>query len=782
MIVQPFFFYLRQVKLLASLSLTFLFVLGSFGQGGNGGGHGGGTGQGTGKKNQKKQLESQSLEDKESQEPQLTHVDSLELNLEERDLDTNLINDYIELSWYYYDNNDSAKAYDYAQSALETSDQLKNQLKLGQSKYVLGLYYKKWGEDEHEISTYLEALQIFRKGGYVDDELRATLQLAYAYERNDQINKAFDLYQDALLRYPDNHLFACVINSNIGSLMKSIDESETAIEYFDKSEEHFVQIENPSIMVIREQLSNDKNRGVLYRNKDSFDTAFFYMNRSLQKSIEINDSIWMARNYNSLGILYLRTDKYAEAIHHYEKSLTIKKATNYNSGVITTLCNLAILHTKIDELNKAEAYIDEAQTLCAGSCPLRRHVALYKAAANLYGKQKRYQKAYEALDKYVTLRDSLDEEDQKEYTRELEAKYQSEANKIEQEKLQAELIAADLREQNKTEQIKRQRNIMILSIVAGIILLGLVFISIRSNIKRKAANNLLQEKNVEIVAKSEKIEQQKHQIEIKNQEMMDSITYAKRIQEAILPNLEFFKSQLPDSFIYYEPKDVLAGDFYWMDVVGDTIIWAAADCTGHGIPGAMVSVVCHNALNRSVHEFGLTDPGKILDNTRDLVIQSFEKSGMDVKDGMDIALCCLDKKTNKLKFAGANNPLWIIRDSSTEKLVEKDFVSEDGTFVLKEIKGDKQPVGHFYQQSPFTTSEVEIKKNDQLFVFTDGFADQFGGEKGKKLKYKNFKKLILQNSKESLEEHLNKLDEAFQSWKGDFEQLDDVCVIGVRIK
>jgi len=266
---------------------------------------------------------------------------------------------------------------------------------------------------------------------------------------------------------------------------------------------------------------------------------------------------------------------------------------------------------------------------------------------------------------------------------------------------------------------------------------------------------------------------------------MDSITYAKRIQSAILPPQKVVKEYLQESFILYKPKDIVAGDFYWMEQVGGKILFAAADCTGHGVPGAMVSVVCNNGLNRSVREYSLTDPGEILNKTRELILEEFEKSDEEVKDGMDIALCSLEG--NVLKYAGAHNPLWIIRskrhsapdaESSTNEITGQ---ASNDEYVLYEIKANKQPIGKFDNPKPYTTHSIELMKGDSIYIFSDGYADQFGGEKEKKFKTANFKKLLLSVNDKPLEQQKELINQTFENWKGELEQLDDVCIIGVRI-
>jgi serine phosphatase RsbU (regulator of sigma subunit) len=251
-------------------------------------------------------------------------------------------------------------------------------------------------------------------------------------------------------------------------------------------------------------------------------------------------------------------------------------------------------------------------------------------------------------------------------------------------------------------------------------------------------------------------------LEEKNTEILDSINYAKRIQSAILPSDEFVSQHFPNSFILYKPKDIVAGDFYWMEVTDEAVFIAAADCTGHGVPGAMVSVVCNNALNRSVREFGLRAPGEILDKTREIVIAEFAEGGEDVKDGMDIALLAFSN--DKLKYAGAHNPLWVIRKGE-----------------IIETKADKQPIGKFEPILPYTTHEFDLKKEDSIYIFSDGFVDQFGGDKGKKLKSQKFRDRLIEIQDRSLADQKADLDRAFEAWKGDLEQVDDVCIIGLRV-
>ncbi|MFI5205062.1 MAG: SpoIIE family protein phosphatase, partial [Flavobacteriales bacterium] len=292
---------------------------------------------------------------------------------------------------------------------------------------------------------------------------------------------------------------------------------------------------------------------------------------------------------------------------------------------------------------------------------------------------------------------------------------------------------------------------------------GVIFILIIVGAVRISSKGL---KNI-IKQRTREIEEQKHLVEEKNKEIIDSISYAERLQQAILPNIKVIHDVMPDSFVMYKPKDIIAGDFYWMEIINGQILFAVCDCTGHGVPGAMVSVVGANSLNRCVKEFQLTQPAKILDQLTFLVEETFSKSDSEVKDGMDVALVSLSVHTESgvwsAEYSGANNPLWIIRNG-----------------VLTEIKADKQPIGKFDKRKPFTNHTIEIKKGDAIYLCSDGFADQFGGESGKKFKYGKLKELIVENWTLPMDQQHRIYNRIFENWRGEQEQTDDVCLWGVK--
>lgn len=321
-----------------------------------------------------------------------------------------------------------------------------------------------------------------------------------------------------------------------------------------------------------------------------------------------------------------------------------------------------------------------------------------------------------------------------------------------------------------------QQDIVVISndtryyIIGGfVILVVLLLFVLYYTFQNKKINLLLKRKHGEISKVNKNIEE-------KSKEIKDSIQYAKRIQSAILTSEEEFNTNLNNSLLVYLPKDIVAGDFYWHKQKENLVFYAVADCTGHGVPAAMVSVICNHALNTCVKDFGLTNPGKILDKAREIITNAFNNHGGSIQDGMDISLCVLDKNDIEkhgfyasLQWAGANSPLWLIR---TLKNKEPE---------LFEYKPNKQPVGKTLNPTPFTTNTISLQKEDSLFIFSDGFSDQFGGERGKKFMSKQFKNFLVSINNLSMSTQKQLILEKFREWKGNNEQVDDVCVVGVRV-
>lgn len=306
-----------------------------------------------------------------------------------------------------------------------------------------------------------------------------------------------------------------------------------------------------------------------------------------------------------------------------------------------------------------------------------------------------------------------------------------------------------------------------------LLLAGFIYVVVQLSVRRlKSAKQELEntviERTSEIVKQNHEIQKQKDIVEIKNKDITDSINYAKRIQDTILPPDNEIKKLLPESFILFMPKDILSGDFYWIDEIDNKILVAAADCTGHGVPGALMSIVGNNILNQAINEHKISKPSEILNELNSGVTNTLRQKNEEskVKDGMDIVLLSIDKETNSVEFAGANNPLYYISNHE-----------------LNMVKGDKFPIGIFIGEElkSFTNNKIQLKKGDCLYLFTDGFADQFGGPNGKKFKYNQFKITLLEMHHLPMATQREKLYQTLKSWQGENEQVDDILVIGIRL-
>jgi serine phosphatase RsbU (regulator of sigma subunit)/lipopolysaccharide biosynthesis regulator YciM len=654
-----------------------------------------------------------------------------------------------------------------------------------------GIIYNIQGEVEKAIAVHERGLKLSTDIGNRLGIASSCNNLALIYQTEGDLSKAIELFTKALKLYEEveNQKGASRALGNIGLIYLDMADYDGALDFFNRS------------LALKKEIGDElgmsstlNNMGGLYQYKKEHNKALEYFQRSLKLRLKLNDQKGLTESYGNVGVIQqgiaekatsdsIRTHYINLSLENNFKALEISQKIKNKIGEVSSLYNIGNLYKLSNDPTKAASYGQQAFKIAQeiGSVPDTRNAAelMYRLLKEKGG----YKSALEMHELYIELRDSLkNEENQREvlhqqfqYDYEKQEALDAAANQSKLDKQEAAAKAEKERQKAITDADKKRQNIIITATGAGLalVLIFAVFMVQRFRVTRK-------QKDI--------IELQKEIVEEKNQEILDSINYAKRIQSAILPPDKLVKEYLQNSFILYKPKDIVAGDFYWMEPLNNQILFAAADCTGHGVPGAMVSVICNNGLNRSVREYGLSDPGKILDKTREIVIQEFEKSEEEVKDGMDIALCALEGNT--LKYAGAHNPLWIVR-SEGESESENSLITYDNIeippslslspFSLFEIKANKQPIGKFHQPEPYTTHQVELQSGDTLYIFSDGYVDQFGGNKGKKFKVKAFRELLLSIQDQSMEEQRNTIDKAFETWRGDLEQVDDVCIIAVKM-
>lgn len=525
------------------------------------------------------------------------------------------------------------------------------------------------------------------------------------------------------------------------------------------------------------QEQNDKNLAAavmhniagVYLSMHDFHQAIYYSLKSLKIKEELGNNNSIARTLDIIGNIYESTGDYPKALEYSFRALNMKRASGNEMETANTLIYIGSIYTKQKNYKEAYDYLYNALAINKKTGAKVEEKMLFLTLSNLYesaniplhdsigGKllnmeQMRLRSIY-YYQHYIAIEDLIFSD---EFKKKLELdEMNSEYDKKEQ------VLKAENRKQQAVEEAKTQRQTTITLFVAfGFLLViffaGFIFRSLRITRKQKQL----------IESKSAETELQKKIIEEKNKDITDSIHYAKQIQSALLRDEEHTSMHLPEHFILFMPKDIVSGDFYWGAEKQEYWYFAAVDCTGHGVPGAIMSMLSISFLNDIISSKELLSPAEILNRLRDKVIKELRQTGEEggSKDGMDISLCRLNLKTNELQWAGANNALNLIRNGK-----------------LEEIKADKQPIGYYPESRPFNNNEIQLQKGDSIYIYSDGYADQFGGPKGKKFKYKQLEDLILVNNHLLMNDQKEIFKKNFLQWKGSLEQVDDVCLFGVRV-
>lgn len=568
------------------------------------------------------------------------------------------------------------------------------------------------------------------------------------YENQGNIVRALEYYDQSLKIKEKTKNIEGIASSlnNIGLIYTNLTDYSNALLNFERGLKYETKLKNKAGIA-----RVNHNIGYIYAKQKRYLKAKKYFDIALHIFEELNDLQGISYCIRSLGEVYEKTGNEALAYTSYEKSLDLRKKLNDKKGIASSLYDLSNLQYKQKKFQESKKNALESFAIAKelGYPDIIRNASsqLYK----IYKSENNYVKSLEMLEIFKKMNDSIYNLESKKASSRHQVSYEFQRKA---EKLKRIQEKKELTFKNKSKNLQ----IVIFSIA---VLLLFTFIFLRILFKRF---KISQEQKELISQKELETQKQKHILEEKNAEITDSIRYAKRIQSAILPADKFIKSLFPESFVFYKPKDIVAGDFYWFDKIDNLIFFAVADCTGHGVPGAMVSVVCHNALNRSIREFKLATANEILDKSREIVCAEFGKSDEEVNDGMDISLGVFNLTDWTLSWSGANNPLWIYRN--LERI---------------ELKGDKQPVGNFSKPTPFTHQLFQLQKNDLIYCFSDGYPDQFGGPLGKKYKIKQFKETLDKIHTVEMSEQLNLLETDFKNWMGKNEQVDDICVLGVKI-
>ncbi|MEW6469262.1 MAG: tetratricopeptide repeat protein [Bacteroidota bacterium] len=608
------------------------------------------------------------------------------------------------------------------------------------------------GDIDLVLKYYELAYQLVKDSATSQLKAEITFGLGDSYFSKGNYDRAMELFRQAksmATTLNDQNLLFSSIHS-IGDLMMHRERSfpDSAYDYFILS------------MKIAEQSGNVKNKAIaysalsaLYTGKKNWDSAMIAVEKALALYQQLSDSNGIAHAYKDIGDVCYYKGENKRAIANYHKAYDIYKGLNYISGLAITACDLAYMYATLKNKALLDSYAEESYDYARQHKSWSTYGYLGKWLSEAYEMVGDHKQALRYFKLYFDANDSINDRDRIEKTsrEQLQSNFES---KLQQMKVEEEKRKAIASEKEKYQSFIR--NILIVGILVACVLL---FITYKNFIQKKKANLIISQQK-------EEVELQKLKIEEKNKEITDSINYAKLIQQSILPDPNEILGTF-NCFGLYLPKDVVSGDFYWYQQQGDISMIAAADCTGHGVPGALMSMIAIDKLNQAVVANGLTDPGEILSFVNKGLKASLKQNMVSStsQDGMDIALCCFNFKAGSVDFAGANRPMWLIRDKT-----------------LYDYRPTKACIGGITgNEQVFKTERVELKKNDTVYIFSDGYADQFGGGTGKKMMTRNFKELLISIQSVPIKDQEKLLLEQLKKWQGSFEQVDDILVIGVRV-
>lgn len=610
---------------------------------------------------------------------------------------------------------------------------------------------------EHRDHDYVRALDLYEKSYEVlskarslEDMAAPINNMATIYMRFGNMQKCLELNFKALNileRTSDRNATAFSLN-NIGNAYAKIRNFEKARQYMCRSYQIRLGLGNKA--QIAQSLNNI---GGVFLSEFKQDSALFYFGKSLEIAIARKSVHQMGLCYNNMSICYRDKKDFDKALEYGQKGLKYREEEHDLEGVGHSYQNLGLVYFMKGDNANARKFFEQGFKLSKDNKVPELLMNFSKCLYDLNVKEGRTK---EALDNYVLftkMKDSLNNKElqklafQKQFEYEYNKKAFADSIKVNEEKML---------EQTRHQQVVQRQRFYIIGGIAGIVLMGTIAAVSLLAFRQKKKSNIL------INKQKQEVEHQKNIIEEKQKEIIDSINYAKRIQSALLANEQMIAEHVPEHFIFFRPKDIVSGDFYWATEHDGKFFIACCDSTGHGVPGAFMSLLNIGFLSEAIKEKDIVEPNKVFDYVRKRLIDGISKEGQ--KDGFDGILLCIDKLKKTMTYAAANNAPVLV---------------SNGTGIT--LKKDKMPVGKGERTEPFSLFTLDISAGDTLYLFTDGYADQFGGPKGKKFMSKQLDELLVTINRKPVSEQAMLLESAFRNWVGDLEQVDDVLVIGIKL-
>lgn len=644
-------------------------------------------------------------------------------------------NAYFGMGGVYYEQGDFDKALSFYTKSLTIRDRISDKKGAANSLNSIGNVNINQSNYESGLKSYLKSLKICESIG--DIQIMPLNNIAAAYFYLGENEKALEYYLKALETFKQLGNKKLMINPSlgVGNVYTAMRKYKDALVYYKNA------------LLLSEDTGNKSglskslnNIGNVYENLHNNDTALIYYFKSLKIKEELGDKQAVAMTMVNVGNIYSLTKKYTKSLEYYEKALRKYEETENTEGIARSLFNIGTMYSKKGELESAMEYFKKGLTVSSSINSKEIMMKSNEEIAALYYKNNDYKNAYIHHKNYTTLKDSLLNETTSKNIAEIQTKYETEKKEKEIESLTKDQLLKDAK-------IQSQNNLRNAFIIGIVLLVLLIILTYNRYLIKQKANKEIGEKNKEIT---------------------ESISYAKRIQSSFLTSEKYIAQRLSDYFIYYNPRNIVSGDFYWLMEKNNNLYICTADCTGHGIPGAFMSLISMGVLNEIIYsKTHITRTDEILNELRRIIILAVNPEGAteEARDGMDAVMCRFDFDKMELEYSSANNSFFIIRNG--ELLV---------------FKPDKMPVGkHVGDEKPFTRNTVTLQKGDCIYTFSDGYADQFGGPKGKKFQSKRLKELFLSHCHKPMAIQKEIYAQTLTEWKGANEQVDDILVMGIRI-
>ena len=716
---------------------------------------------------------------------QNARLDSLKTLLMDADEDTSKANLFIEITRaYLYDFNDREAMQAYSEKNLALSKKLNYKKGIAYSYNFMGIVQWGKGNLDKALDYYKNALTLMQEIHDMNGESSSLANIGFIYNDKGDYALAEQYTMEAckVKEYMNDKRGMCICYNNLGNIYLNQSKFKEALLFNFKSLNLRDELNDPSgaggcyiniaeVFMAQEKWdealryyqkalpavskAGDKygigialnSIGTVYLKKKNYEAALDNYYKALRVRKESGDKQGQADCYNGIGNVFMEKKKYKEAMEYQLQSLQLYQSSGSKKGCAYTYNYLGKISEEMKNYSSAIEYYKKALQISTEINSRDGMRDSYQYLASAYEKLNDHEHSLQYLNLYYTEKDSMLNKENFKQIYEINTRYQTEKKQKEIELLTKDQIIGE-------KTLQEQKNIRI-ALVIGVILVALLLFSVYARYRSKQRANLL-------------LELQKKEIQEQNTLITDSIDYAKTIQEAILPGNQRLKEFFPKSFIFYQPKDIVSGDFYWIGQKGERIICMAADCTGHGVPGAFMSLLGFNMVDNII-ENGQTKPALILnalnlEMTSAMTQEEFQPSS--VKHGMDAAIISIDKKDMMLEYAGAHNSLYYIRNGH-----------------LTELKADRQSIGTLKEgkETVFQNHQLEIQKGDVFYLFSDGFPDQIGGPNKKKFYYPPFKELLVSIHHLDMDEQKFILTKTISEWKGDRDQTDDILIIGITV-